>query len=121
MAPFDVKLSEHDVVEPDLIAIRADRRVLIESHHFPAPPDIALEVISLHSRRFDEVTKLKLFASSGVPEFWLADSVRFGIRGLTFQDGAYYKIPLESDGRIRSVVAPALVLDPAKLLDNLAH
>jgi len=104
-----------------LIAIRADRRVLLETHHLPDPPDIALEVISLHSRRFDEVTKFNLDAASGMPEFWLADSVRYGIRRLTLSDGSYYEIPPEADGRIRCVVAPDLILDPAERFDNVIH
>jgi hypothetical protein len=38
---------------------------------------------------------------------------------LTLPDGAYVEIPPEADGRIRSVVAPDLVLDPTRLFANL--
>src|SRR5215203_3694041 len=67
LAPLDVKFSEFDVVEPDLIAIRADHREIMESNHLTAAPDIVLEVISPFSRRYDGVTKLALYARFGVP------------------------------------------------------
>lgn len=36
-------------------------------------PDLAVEVISPSSRRYDRVTKLAWYASIGVPEYWLVD------------------------------------------------
>ncbi|MFW6087575.1 MAG: Uma2 family endonuclease [Myxococcota bacterium] len=36
-------------------------------------PDLAVEVISPTSRRYDRVTKLAWYASIGVPEYWLVD------------------------------------------------
>ena len=119
-APLDVKFSDYDVVEPDLIAIRTDRREIMESNHLTAAPDIVLEVISPFSRRYDEVTKLALYARFGVPEFWLADSVNHGLRGLTLRNGSYFEITPEADGRLRSIVAPDLVFDPSKLFANLS-
>lgn len=119
LAPLDVKFSELDVVEPDLIAIRTERRDIVQTNFLTAAPDIVLEVISPFSRRYDEVTKLALYAEYGVPEFWLADSVKHTLRGLTLREGAYFEIPPESDGRLRSLVAPNLVLDPTTLFANL--
>jgi Uma2 family endonuclease len=119
LAPLDVIFSNFDVVEPDLLVVRTDRRDALTSTHVTIVPDIVLEVISPFSRRHDEVTKLALFAAYGVPEFWLADSIKRSLRGLTLPDGAYVEIPPEADGRIRSVVAPDLVLDPTRLFANL--
>ena len=117
--PFDVKFTSYVLVEPDFVSIRADRRHIARSRHVDGAPDIAVEVISLHNRNYDGMTKLMLYAAFGVPKFWLANSVRYGIRGLSLRAGAYYEIRQEANGRIRSVVTPELVLDPAKLLDNL--
>jgi Uma2 family endonuclease len=36
-------------------------------------PDLAVEVTSPSSRRYDRVTKLAWYASIGVPEYWLVD------------------------------------------------
>jgi Uma2 family endonuclease len=38
-----------------------------------ARPDLAVEVISPSSRTYDQATKLKWYASIGVPEYWLID------------------------------------------------
>ncbi len=119
VAPLDVKLSDLDVVEPDLIAIRSDNSSIIHKVHIIGVPDILLEVISPHNRRYDEAIKLALYGVFGVPEYWLANSIKPGLRGLTLRDGAYHEISPESDGRIRSVVAPDLILDPTVLLKDL--
>ena len=120
LAPLHVKFSEYDVVEPDLIAIRAGHREIMESNHLTAAPDIVLEVISPFSRRYDEVTKLALYARFGVPQFWLADSVNLGLRGLTLRNGSYFEIVPDADGLLRSIVVPDLVFDPVKLFANLS-
>jgi Uma2 family endonuclease len=118
-SPLDVVFSETNVVEPDIIIIRADRREALTSTHVMIVPDIVFEVISPFSRRHDEVTKLSMYAEYGVPEFWLVDSITHTLRGLTLRNGAYENIVPEADGRIRSVVAPDLALDPAELFANL--
>jgi Uma2 family endonuclease len=119
-APLDIKFSDTDVVEPDLIVVRADRREIYQSNHLTAAPDIVLEVISPFSRRHDEVTKLALYAEHRVPEFWLADSIKHTLRLLTLRDGTFVEIVPDEDGRLRSVVVPQLILDPSKLFANLS-
>lgn len=121
LAPLDVVFSDFDVVELDLLVVRAARRDALTSTHVTITPDIVVEVISPFSRRHDEVTKLALYAEYGVPEFWLADSIKHTLRGLTLRDGAYGEIAPEADGRLRSVVAPDLVFDPITLFATLSH
>jgi Uma2 family endonuclease len=73
-APFDVVLSEHDIVEPDLIYLSAKRaRRQLDEKRLVGPPELAVEVLSPSTRRLDETRKLHLYERFGVGEYWLVD------------------------------------------------
>lgn len=73
-APLDVRLSPHDVVEPDLLFLRQDRFDRYKaSGLIDEPPALVVEIISPSSRRTDTVDKAALYARAGIPEYWLAD------------------------------------------------
>lgn len=118
-SPVDVKFTEDDVVEPDLIAIRRERMHIYTENPVVEAPDIVLEVISPSSRNHDQVRKATLYAAHGVPEYWIADAVNPGIRLLALRDGQWTDVEPDSDGRLHSTVCPHLILDPETLLANL--
>jgi len=72
-APVDVVLSEHDVVEPDLVFISRERRDRITEANIQGAPDLVVEVLSESTRRRDEITKRHLYERHGVREYWLID------------------------------------------------
>jgi Uma2 family endonuclease len=71
-APFDVILSDHDVVEPDLLFVSNERRGIVRDWVRGAP-DLAVEILSPSTRRLDEVRKLHLYDRFGVREYWVVD------------------------------------------------
>jgi Uma2 family endonuclease len=71
-APFDVILSDHDVVEPDLLFVSSERRAIVHGWVYGAP-DLVIEILSAGSRRVDRGTKLHLYDRFGVREYWLVD------------------------------------------------
>lgn len=73
-APFDIVLSEYNVVQPDLIYFGPEtaRRIRPREHvHFP--PDVAIEVLSPSTARNDRGRKRDLMARYRVPEYWIVD------------------------------------------------
>jgi len=68
-APTDVKLSEFDVVQPDLAVVC--ERDKVKSTHIEGPPTLVVEVLSPSTAAHDRVRKLPLYAASGVREVWL--------------------------------------------------
>jgi Uma2 family endonuclease len=75
-APFDVVLTEYDVVQPDVVFFRAERRHLIDMMEATrVPPDLAVEVLSRSTERRDRGRKKDLLAKSGVPEYWIVDPI----------------------------------------------
>jgi len=72
-APVDVLLSEHDVVQPDLVYGSRQRATILTAANLQGPPDLAVEIVSESSRRHDVVRKRKLHDRAGVPEYWIVD------------------------------------------------
>lgn len=72
-APLDVVLSPHNVVEPDVLFIAAERLHVIGARYLEAAPDLAIEIYSPSSRRIDTVLKRHLYEKYGVAEYWLVD------------------------------------------------
>ncbi|MGH2530991.1 MAG: Uma2 family endonuclease [Thermomicrobiales bacterium] len=118
-APVDVRFTEHDVVEPDLIVIRRDRMHLYRGNTFSGAPDIVVEVLSPSNRSYDEVAKAHLYAANGVPEFWIADPITPGFRMMALRAGKFVPVEPDADGLLHSTVVPGLVVDPADLLARL--
>lgn len=69
LSPIDVRLSEHDVVQPDLIVV-CDRSQITDTH-IEGPPSLVVEILSPSTERHDRVRKLRLYARAGVKEYWL--------------------------------------------------
>jgi Uma2 family endonuclease len=69
--------TDDDNVIPDLVWISTDRlaRVLDESGHLLAAPELVVEVLSAGSdnERRDREVKRKLYAIRGVQEYWIID------------------------------------------------
>jgi Uma2 family endonuclease len=81
LSPFDVLLSEHDMVEPDLIYFSNDsKRRQLNEKRLVGPPDLAVEVLSPSTRRLDETRKLLLYESFCVAEYWLIDPDEEAVR-----------------------------------------
>jgi Uma2 family endonuclease len=71
-APMDVILSEHDVLEPDLLFVSAERRAIVEDWVRGAP-DLVVEILSPATEARDRGPKMKTYARYGVREYWIVD------------------------------------------------
>jgi Uma2 family endonuclease len=73
IAPLDVFLTDVNVYQPDVIFISKKRRSIIGKHGIEGAPDLAVEVLSPGTGRFDKGSKRKIYARTGVRELWLVD------------------------------------------------
>jgi Uma2 family endonuclease len=73
IAPFDVVLSFHDVVEPDLLLVTGDQQEILAEKNIQGAPALVVEVLSDGTRKRDEQIKRRLFERTGVREYWLVD------------------------------------------------
>lgn len=72
-APFEVKLSEHDVVQPDLLFISNERAGILTEENVQGAPDLVVEILSESTRRADRIVKRRQYEHFGVREYWILD------------------------------------------------
>jgi Uma2 family endonuclease len=73
-APYDVVLSDIDVVEPDLLYFSNQRAAeVITPMHARGAPELVVEIASKGTRKRDETIKRRLYERRGVSEYWVVD------------------------------------------------
>jgi Uma2 family endonuclease len=100
VAPFDVLLSEHDIVQPDLVFVSESRRAIITADNIQGVPDLVIEVLSPSSARLDVVTKKSIYARCGVPNYWIVDPDREQVE-LFELDGSNFRRTAMLEGNVR--------------------
>lgn len=73
VAPANVLLGEHDVVQPDLLFVSQARSRILTEMNVQGAPDLVIEVLSPSTRRRDEGLKLERYELLGVQEYWMVD------------------------------------------------
>ena len=71
-APTDVILCDTDIVQPDILFIDKDRLDIIDDQ-VNGSPDLVVEILSPATRRRDMTEKLALYATHGVPHYWIVN------------------------------------------------
>jgi Uma2 family endonuclease len=117
-APVDVRFSEHNQVQPDLLAIRRERLDIYQGHTVHGAPDIVVEILSPSNASYDEVEKRQLYAAAGVPEYWILDP---RVRRLTILrlSGDEYEAVEPVESLLRSTAVVDFDIDPADLFAKL--
>ena len=72
-APFDVLLSRHDIMQPDILFVSSQRRAVLGEKFAQGAPDLVVEVLSPSTENRDRVAKAKRYATFGVREMWIVD------------------------------------------------
>jgi Uma2 family endonuclease len=71
-APLDVILSEHDIVEPDLLLVLNENLDILQDW-VQGAPNLVIEILSPSTEARDRSIKLKAYARYGVGEYWIVD------------------------------------------------
>ena len=72
-APYDVLLTESNVVQPDLLFISKEREHIRTPANIQGAPDLIVEILSPSSARRDWRDKRELYAKHEVKEYWIVD------------------------------------------------
>ena len=88
-APWDVILSEDNIVQPDILFIEKGRAALVGENNLQGAPDLAIEILSAGSRKRDLAIKRKIYARFGVREYWIVDPDGETIEVLLWSDIGY--------------------------------
>jgi Uma2 family endonuclease len=108
IAPFDVVLSNFDVVEPDILYVSHARRNVLTEANVRGAPDLVVEVGSPSTRRWDEREKHRLYERSNVAEYWVVDPDLDLIKVYRLEDGRYVLVQELSGEREDVLTTPLL-------------
>ena len=87
IAPFDVVLTDTDVVQPDLLFVSNERLDIITAANIQGAPDLVVEILSPSTSRLDRTRKRDLYERHQVKEMWLVDPAESKMWVLLLQDG----------------------------------
>ena len=90
-APYDVVLSETDVLQPDVLFVKSERRHIITLRGIVGAPDMVVEILSPGGAGYDQ-RKRDIYAAHGVPYYWLVDPVQYTLTTFVLQEGHYVQI-----------------------------
>ena len=115
-APTDVRLSDRDVVQPDILVVCDPNQ--IRPTHIEGPPALVIEILSPSTGQRDRVLKMDLYARTGVREVWLVtpfpQSVEvFVLDGDTYRRAAAY----DQNGSLASPSFEGLTIDLKPVFD----
>ncbi len=121
-APFDVILSGHDVVEPDLLYISNERAQQIETSPWVrGTPDLVIEIGSPSTRRLDETTKRRLYERFGVQEYRVVDPELDAIKVFHRVDERYDRVAellMEKGAVLTTPLLPGLEMKLTKIFED---
>ncbi len=102
-APVDVQLTQHDIVQPDLVVVLNSKKLIVTHSRIEGVPDLVVEIVSPSTIANDRELKRSLYQQSGVTEYWIVDPLDQTLDQLILRDGVYVAQPA-SDDVVASVV-----------------
>ena len=97
LAPLDVYLSPHTVVQPDILFVAKEHADRIVDEGLHGAPDLVVAILSPSNRRDDLVEKAALYADHGVAEYWIVDPDAKTITVNRLVNGTWAVHPNEGD------------------------
>lgn len=119
VAPYDVVLSDLDVVEPDLLFVSSDRSSIITEKNIQGAPDLVVEILSEGTRKTDEVIKRKLYERNSIPEYWIVDPALEIVKVYRMSDQGYTRAAesLESNSTLTTPLLADLRIPPSEIFE----
>jgi Uma2 family endonuclease len=116
-APTGVKLSEHDVPEPDIVVVLAEHAHKVGEAWIDGAPDLVVEILSPGTASRDLSVKREIYEQSGIPEYWIVDRKAGAVEVLTLEGGRYVRFGrFERGSVLRSKRLPELEIAVSSVL-----
>ncbi len=107
---YDVRLSDHTVVQPDIVVFTGAAGGKRTPQAIVGPPDLIVEIVSPSSRSRDFIQKSALYAEAGVPEYWLIDPDAQQLIIGRLRDGKYER-EIVTEGPVRCEALGGAMID----------
>lgn len=110
-APVDLQLSDHDIVQPDLVVVLDDSMQIITPTKIKGVPQLIVEILSPSTDVNDRTLKKRLYEQSGTSEYWIVDPLDHVLEQWVLEDGVYVERTHDAD-------VPRTIVDDVRV--NLA-
>jgi len=87
VAPIDLILGEHDVLQPDIVVVDDPRQVT--ECGIEGAAHLIIEVLSPNTAEFDRTVKAARYASFGIEHYWLVDLKRREVECYRLRGGGF--------------------------------
>ncbi len=113
-----ISLTRNDY-EPDVCFFDKNKSQYFKADQmqFPAP-DLAVEVLSPSTEKYDRETKFLDYAAHGIREYWIIDAAHETIEQYFLQNEVYELLLKAKDGTITSVVLPEFKIQIRAVFDE---
>ena len=109
-------LSDRTIVQPDIVFVATDRVGRISERGIEGAPTLVVEILSPSTREADRDAKLRLYASHGVPWYWIVDPDARVVEVYRLEAGSYALARrIAGDEPLGAEPFPDLALAPAAL------
>ena len=105
-SPFDVVLTDTDVIQPDLLFVSKERLHIINDDNIRGAPDLVVEILSPSTAGRDRTIKRTLYARHGVKEYWMVDTDAKNISVLFLSEQGYEITGIYGEGQ--TLTSPTL-------------
>lgn len=95
-SPIDLQLSTIDVVQPDIVVVLKENRI-ITTTKIKGVPNLVVEVLSPATRAYDRQLKKQLYEQASVPEYWIVDPEEQKTDKLQLDENGLYRVSSHTD------------------------
>ena len=120
ISPIDIAFTEHDVLQPDVVLFRRERRSQIDMMKvIRIAPDLAVEVVSPATEGRGRGRKMQMFARFGVGEYWIVDPVRNVLEIHELNERTYQlAVTCDETALVSSPSLPGLSFDARRVFEE---
>ena len=118
-APYDVVLSKHTIVQPDLLFVTNENKKIITEKNIQGAPDLIIEILSPATAYHDLVEKKKIYQQFGVKEYWIVDPKMLWIEVYVLEEGKYQLFQRsEKSGTVQSKIIAGFEIPLSKIFEQ---
>lgn len=117
IAPYDVILSKYDIVQPDIIFVSKENARIVTELNIQGTPDLVVEILSPSNKEIDLLLKKKLYAASGIKEYWITDPAKKSVKLFHLGKKGYEEV--KTGNTLKSLVLKGLEIDISGIFENV--
>lgn len=106
-APVDVQFDDFNVVEPDLVIVMNDNRIVTPTK-IKGVPELVVEILSPSTKTRGQALKKELYEQHGVPEFWIVDADDHSVLCCRLSGDGNYAPPSKHTSEISLTIGPVI-------------